>query len=387
MIKLYFCDDYSNKTFYKISRYVNDNVAAIIRVLKDLLEDNNDFTAEDFLPWNNLRIDNNKWTEMVDELYEIVLSSVFRDYLKPKYEYLLYIILKWWDDCTDNDNDLLPLKLDEKLKTEILNYDWQELDGQYYVDIITNYKEYYDFLFQDHDFLPDNLSKMLILYLRSPEKFSILFPDVELNDYYELMSKDLQEQYDELKKNILEAKEVDIEQILYDDIIFCCERIQADCDTKNLLENKINDRLRDLLDAKKYYVRDQTRQGKSGPGKEAGEIDILVKIDEKTTSIIEALKLSSVNENYISEHIDKIYKYDMIGNAVNYIISYVLSKNFNSFYDKYKNYILNYKYPYELISYNFEKFHQFAELRTIEVILNRESKNTKLYHILIHLQD
>lgn len=387
MIKLYICDAYSNKTFYKISRYVNDNVSTIIRVLKDLLDDNNDFTAEDFLLWNNLRIDNDKWIEMVDELYEIVSSSVFRDYLKPKYEYLLYIILKWWEDCTDNDNDLLPLKLDEKLKAEILNYDWQELDGQYYVDIITNYKEYYDFLFQDHDFLPDNLSEMLILYIRSPEKFSMLFPDVELNDYYELMPKDLQEQYDELEKNILETKKIDIEQMLYDDIIFCCERIQADCDIRKLLENKINDRLRDLLDAKKYYVRDQTRQGKSSAGKEAGEIDILVKIGKKTISVIEALKLSSVNENYISEHIDKIYNYDTIGNVVNYIISYVSSKNFNSFYEKYKNYILNYKYPYELIGYDFEKFQQFAELRTIEVTLNREGKSTKLYHILIHLQD
>lgn len=387
MIKLSICDDYSNKTFYKISRYANDNVATIIRVLKDLLDDNNDFTAADFLPWNNLRIGNDKWLEMVDELYEIVTSDVFRDYLKPKYEYLLYIILKWWEDCADSENDLLPLRLDEELKKEILNYDWQELNGQYYVDIIANYREYYDFLFQDYDFLPDNLSRMLVIYLRSPEIFSMFFPDVELNDYYELMPKDLQEQYDVLKKNILETKNVDIEQMLYDDIIFCCERIQADCDIKNLLENKINDRLRDLLDAKKYYVRDQTRQGKSSAGKEAGEIDILVKIGKKTISVIEALKLSSVNENYISEHIDKIYNYDTIGNAVNYIISYVSSKNFNSFYEKYKNYILNYKYPYELIGYDFENFHQFAELRTIEVTLNREGKSTKLYHLLIHLQD
>ncbi|MBR9649482.1 hypothetical protein [Clostridium tyrobutyricum] len=50
-----------------ITKYVNSNVACIIRVLLDLLEDNNGFTLEDFLPYNSLRIDNKIWLEMISD--------------------------------------------------------------------------------------------------------------------------------------------------------------------------------------------------------------------------------------------------------------------------------------------------------------------------------
>jgi len=70
-----------------IIKYVNKNVECIIRVLLDLLEDNNDFTPEDFLPYNNLRIDNDIWNDMVYDLYDIIRSDVIREYIKPKYEF------------------------------------------------------------------------------------------------------------------------------------------------------------------------------------------------------------------------------------------------------------------------------------------------------------
>jgi len=69
----------------KITKYVNKNLECIIRVLLDFLEDNNGFTSEDFLPYNNLKIDNKTWIEMVYDLYDIVRSDVIRNYIKPKY--------------------------------------------------------------------------------------------------------------------------------------------------------------------------------------------------------------------------------------------------------------------------------------------------------------
>lgn len=47
-----------------------------------------------------------------------------------------------------------------------------------------------------------------------------------------------------------------------------------------------------------YPVRDQTRQGTSNGGKEAGEVDILVRKEGFPFSIIEALNLSSISEAY-----------------------------------------------------------------------------------------
>ena len=312
--------DYTSLTDLErsITKYVNKNVECIIRVLLDFLEDNNDFTPEDFLPYNNLRIDNATWKRMVYDLYDIIRSDVIREYVKPKYEFLLYVILQWWDDCTDNPDDLLENKLDSNLVDKIQHTYTTEEGDNYVLNAITDFEEYYYILFADHDFLPGSLERMVIIYLRNPERFKMLFPDVDLNDYQDLMPKDLREQFEELNRNPSEPiklinKEVR-EATLLQDLIFCCEKLQANFTYKDSPENHRNDYIRDLLDTMGYLGnRDQTRLGTSSGGKDAGEVDILVRKDNRPFSIIEALNLSSVNESYISLHIDKIYRYDALG--------------------------------------------------------------------------
>lgn len=384
MIRIDLFDTVLDDTSRKVMHYVNENLRAIVKTLIDFLEDNNDFNADDFLPQNNLRIDNETWTKMVYDLYEMITSSVPRDYIMPKYEYLLYIILQWWEDCADNEENLLPIELSQELIDELRDeYD----DEKYNVVLksITDYDNYYYMFFQDHDFLPDNLEKMLIIYLRSSKFFKEMFPDVDLDEYYCLMPKDLQELYDKAKG--ICTKETDTKimyEELYKNILWCCERIQADHTSRNAIEDELNDKLRNLLDSR-YYLRDQTRQGVSSRGKQAGEVDILVKTDNFPISLIEALRLSSVNEKYISEHIDKIYKYDTLGYEYNFIISYVKTSDFYDFYERYRNYIISYNYPYEMTSYDIDNYKQFAEIKTIEVNLNRENIDTKLLHILVHI--
>jgi len=214
-----------------ITKYVNKNVECIIRVLLDFLEDNNDFTPEDFLPYNNLRIDNATWNEMVYDLYDIIRSDVIREYVKPKYEFLLYVILQWWDECTDDPDDLLVNKLDDNVAAKIKETYTSEDGENYVLNAITDFEEYYYILFADHDFLPDSLERLIIIYLRNPERFKMLFPDVDLNEYQDLMPKDLREQFEELNQNSsklikLIKKEVS-ETTLLQDLIFCCEKIQA----------------------------------------------------------------------------------------------------------------------------------------------------------------
>lgn len=386
MVRLELFGDNLGNTEYKVTRYVNDNVNTIIRTLLDLLEDDNDFEAEDFLPRNNLRIDNQTWKEMLYDLEDIVQSEVLRDYIKPKYQYLLYIILWWWDECTDNKNDLISIELDEELVDEIKEK-YEDDEGNCRVlNAITNYEEYYYLFFEDFAFLPHTLETMVTIYLRSRNLFEMFYPDVNLEEYHDLMPRDLQEQYDELKtqKNN-EEKRVSIEQVLYEDIIFCCERIQADNSLKNSVEDEINDRFRDLLEAKGYIERDQTRQGASASGKRAGEVDILIKRGKMPLSLIEALKLTSVNESYIAEHIDKIYKYDTLGYKYNFLVSYVKIKDFKEFWDKYVKFVCSYKYPFEMIEYKIDISKQYSELRSIEIILNRNGIETKLYNVVVHM--
>ena len=179
--------------------------------------------------------------------------------------------------------------------------------------------------------------------------------------------------------------DVNIEEKLYADIIFCCERIQADNSLKDAIEDVINDRLRDLLDAKDYIDRDQTRQGTSSTGKQAGEIDILVKNGNMPLSLIEALKLDCVNKSKLQEHIDKIYNYDTLGYEFNFLIAYVKTKDFEEFWRKYKEFVCSYEYPYKMIGYEIDDKKQYPELRCIEVLLNRNGMKTKLYNIVVHM--
>lgn len=369
-----------------ITKYVNSNVACIIRVLLDFLEDNNGFTPEDFLPYNNLRINNNTWTEMVYDLYDIIRSDVIREWIKPKYEYLLYVILQWWNECNDSWVDLLPNKLDNSLVAKI-QVEYALEDGDNYVlNAITNFDEYYDILFADHDFLPQNLERLITIYLRNRKLYKVFFADVDLNEYRDLMPKDLQEQFDEVNYKTVEPTKNNLsEQSLLKDLLFCCERLQANHSYKESLEDDMNDFIRDLLTVMGYDLRDQTRQGSSPGGKQAGEVDLLIKNEKLPYSIIEALKLSSVNETYISQHIDKIYKYDTLGNPCNFIISYVKIKDFLKFWEKYVSYIELYNYPFELTKFTVCQNKQYSELKLAVAELKRNDTITKLYHIAIHI--
>lgn len=384
--------DYSSLTDLErnVTKYVNKNVECIIRVLLDLLEDNNDFTPEDFLPYNNLRINNAVWNEMVYDLYDIIRSDVIREYVKPKYEFLLYVILQWWDDCTDDPNDLLENKLDDNLAAKIKETYTSEDGGNYILNAITDFEEYYYILFADHDFLPDSLERLIIIYIRNPKRFTMLFPDVDLNEYQDLMPKDLREQFEELNRNPSEPiktikKEV-CEATLLQDLIFCCEKLQANLTYKDSPENHRNDYIRDLLDTMGYLGnRDQTRLGTSSGGKEAGEVDILVRKDNRPFSIIEALNLSSVNESYISLHIDKIYRYDTLGYICNFIVSYVKATDFLAFWNRYVRFVQSYSYPFELVRFEIPKYNQYSELRLAVTELMRNNMVTKLYHIVVHI--
>lgn len=82
-------------TDLKVTKYVNENLQTIIKTLIEYLEDDNGFTSEEFLPSNNLRISDKVWLELVNDLYYAISSDTIRDFMKPKYEYLLYVILEW----------------------------------------------------------------------------------------------------------------------------------------------------------------------------------------------------------------------------------------------------------------------------------------------------
>lgn len=102
---------------YKIIKFINDNLKAIVEVYIDFLNDSIDVseTLMEILPRDYVLRKPEECRRLVDELYEIICSPVLRDYIKPKYEYLLfYILYRWKELCDDGLQDLyLPVKLSD----------------------------------------------------------------------------------------------------------------------------------------------------------------------------------------------------------------------------------------------------------------------------------
>lgn len=56
---------------------------------------------------------------------------------------------------------------------------------------IQDFEEYFSICFQDHDFLPETLNNMVMLYLRNPKFLEMFFQYDNLDDYIDLMDCDL----------------------------------------------------------------------------------------------------------------------------------------------------------------------------------------------------
>lgn len=149
---------------------------------------------------------------------------------------------------------------------------------------------------------------------------------------------------------------------------------------------KENDFVRDLLKMAKYDVIDQTRRGISSTEKCAGEVDILIEEDGSPVTIIEALNLDSLNTHYLDRHIDKIYRYDTVGNMFNIILSYVSVSNFSKFCEKYFKHIKEHQYLYPLLSaddsFRVENF-PYSDIRVMKTVHNRNGCDTVLYHVCV----
>lgn len=174
---------------------------------------------------------------------------------------------------------------------------------------------------------------------------------------------------------------------IYSDILSICKSL---CNNKTYTydqqENTINDYIRDMLNAKgKYEVLDQTRHGISASGKDAGEVDLLLKKEQKEVAIIEGLKLDSVNEKYIQEHIDKaVVNYNALGTPT-FIIAYVKTANFLDFWNRLCVYLNEYKYPYTVRKNLQQITSTNAAVKSANIILSKDGYDFPMYFLAVNI--
>lgn len=151
-------------------------------------------------------------------------------------------------------------------------------------------------------------------------------------------------------------------------------------------ENRMNDYFRDMLLGKGYNeVKNQTRHGVSSSGKDAGEVDILLTQNGKEIAIFEGLKLESVCTSYVDEHIDKaIVNYNALGTAT-FIVAYVNTNDFESFWERYSKHVRNYDFPLSVKENFKELVHPNAATRGGSLILSRDGFDFPVYFIALKI--
>lgn len=189
----------------------------------------------------------------------------------------------------------------------------------------------------------------------------------------------------EVNKHQETLVEIDKECFLHDLISICKIMKGNNFYITSCQENKRNDYVRDMLEFKGYYTKDQSRHGLSETGKDSGQVDIIIcktKVQQET--IVEGLNLTSCDTNKIKTHFLKLFSYDTTGNNYNVLLSYVNVSNFPNLVLAYKRLLEKNDFEPKCLSV---KNNSLDESNTISEIITEHSVNGKItyvYHILVY---
>lgn len=370
-----------------IIKYINLNIQEAFIVARDALTDY--LPIQDLIGYNNLDLNDEQFSELFNTAFDIVVSSSVRYTVLPKHQYMIYHVIDWWVE-TREDDEIPTTPLNDDLAKRIGVYISDADELSHFINTITDMTRYSELVFEDWDFLSPYLDDMVQLYINNEPLFHIAFPDVDLKDYVPVMPRDIKELYlDYVSESQSEAsqesplkKQFDLVQA----ILRIVEMLQSDKTTKDYSENQFNTRVRNALQLTEYTVRDQTLTGESSSGKETGEADIQVFWDGVPSCIVEGLVLEGLNKPYLSEHIDRIYKYDTRGNLANVVLSYVKVKDFNRFWENYQSYVKTYPYKnMKSIAYNELRLSNGTETKCSVSEMERSGNSTFLFHIAVHI--
>lgn len=383
---------YQKELDLKISEYINNVLIKIVIFVKETHEEDKKhignlitYVLEDISPPVMLRDNPKKCEDTLEELYELLSSSVLRQRISPKYNYFLFYCIKFYVELMKDLNISLKERISEPLRSEIL----QEY-GEEMIEVLEDVEYYLDICFYDLDFLPEFLGCAVGIYLSDSPVFEQVMTVNELDEYTELMDADLKEEY--LKKRKSEYQKNDSVKNQFSERCFSRSlekaliMIQRNKTYMGVQENTLNDAVRDHL-SMIYEIHDQTRQGVSGNGKDSGEIDLLVFYHSLPVAIIEALKMSSVNKEYLKKHIDKVLvNYDPNGVKSVFILIYATVNNFGNFSKALIKYLENYDYPYSVIEKIKVLPKRYSESFQAMTILEKSNEQIHLHFFVINMK-
>lgn len=168
-------------------KIINKNIGYMFGFLKDISKGlSYEEVLDDIYPHYILDIRIDKCIQTIKELYNMALDNYEREYLEPFYEWTLYFTIVWWKEIAED------IELDEVPREYCI--DEYEIDMYEYLN---NTDNYFDFLFQDWDFL--ELEMIYSIYKKAPKVLTGIL-GIDIEDYLELMPNDIIKNYKKMKE-------------------------------------------------------------------------------------------------------------------------------------------------------------------------------------------
>ncbi|EOU1634910.1 hypothetical protein OQL14_002219 [Clostridium perfringens] len=401
MIDINLFEDRRSKIDIEVIKYINENLRVIVEVYRDYLYDCKDDSVVDMLeevfPRDFIKRNKEKCIDIIEELYELIISRNIRDHIKPKYEYTLYHVIIWWIEGVDFDEDFIPIKLTEKLRNDIKeNEDYLDEDGENIIlNELSDIRNYLNFCFCDHDFLKHSLDNMVSLYIKSPELATEIF-HVNLDEYIDFMSVDLRELY--LEKKQEEEKEKDNNSLIWSEELIIKELYNSfkllnehvvEIKDKNEVEisNEIF-RMNKIL-FKKQYGLELEREAEIGHSKKKlGETDFFIYYNAEEYINI------AIGENKLLEGFDNAYGQVLGYLNYNFKFGFTISINKNKTISEAYNYIIKKLRERDDKEFKIENIIElpFGEnykylIKSTHIIPEDRSRTMNLYHLILDLND
>jgi len=169
-------------------------------------------------------------------------------------------------------------------------------------------------------------------------------------------------------------------------LINTASQLQAVANTIKPDEDSRNGFIALLLSIHGFFVKDQTRWGRSASGKTPAAIDIKVESpDREVEAIIEAFNLKSFDRVVIDSHLTKLFGYDPSGLERNFIIVYSEAADFPGLWQKYLSHLPEIDFKYKLAAPVEEQNNQFTDIKLARTRHLRQVQETMVYHLFINM--
>lgn len=217
-----------------------------------------------FFPRTFLEDNPQRAKQIILDLYDILSSAAVRPYIKPIYQYALFNIIQAYidfqNDLDDADYEEISNDFRNEIITTMTKNNFNIDDINLLINDLNDLNAISECFFEDLDFEQEFVDLVTSSYIKGDCLDYLL--GIDLNDYVDIMSRDLRDTYVEMKQKFNKDNLVDI---VIREINSAIQQIQNRAiDYCNLQESQISNKIEEML-KRVLYTNDKIEIAREVP--------------------------------------------------------------------------------------------------------------------------